>query len=77
MAVLILYHTESGDHGVCGLYERAPKDWAEELAIIEENIPDEIFDGCSYASLEVIDLSPYAVAVVPPPSPNSEDVERI
>jgi hypothetical protein len=77
MAVLITYNTESGDDGVIGLYERAPENWGEQLAIIEEHMPDEIFDGCCYAVLSWEEIDVTDVRPIPEPSPNADEVESL
>ena len=75
MAVLITYDTESGDHGVVGVFDRHP-DPDEQMAIIEKYLDEEVHDNVSYAFLRTWELNT-DVEPVPEPTPTSRLIERM
>lgn len=75
MAVLITYDTESGDHGVVGVFDRHP-DPDEQMAIIEKYLDEEVHDNTSYAFLNIFELD-NTVLSVPEPTPTSRLIERM
>ena len=65
---VVMYHTESGDRGVVGYFNKKPTDGTLS-AYFKELMPDEFIDGCRYVFWEVWELEeeklPKAIKPIP------------